>query len=235
MARSDLGGRGTVNGYVREKFSSMTDSPRAKLGAAPIVHVYIAKFPFSVDSEKVVPRAREIEIESCSNLKVRQQKYYVWKLLESALMRSFGLKTGEINITKLDSGKWVCDECHFSLSHSDDFVVVAVSQKPVGVDIERCDESRFTDALSEKVASSREREELRRGGGHEKLAALWTRKEAIFKQSGGNCFQPKDIETSQYSTVTKTVRGESGKYFVTVASEDARFAVFRSTDCEVTD
>ena len=217
-----------------EKFSSMTDSLRAKFRAVPMVHVYIAKFPFPVDSEKVVPRARETEIESCSNLKVRQQKYYVWKLLENALMRSFGLKIGKMNIAKQDSGKWVCDECCFSLSHSEDYVAVAVSRKPVGVDIERCDESRFTDALSEKAASSREREELRRGG-QEKLAALWTRKEAIFKQSGGNLFQPKDIETSQYSTVTKTVRGESGKYFVTVASEDARFAVFRSTDCEVTD
>ena len=235
MARSDLGGCGTVNGYVDEKFSSMTDSPRAKLGAAPIVHVYIAKFPFPVDSEKVVPRAREIEIESCSNLKVRQQKYYVWKLLESALMRSFGLKTGEINITKLDSGKWVCDECHFSLSHSDDFVVVAVSQKPVGVDIERCDESRFTNALLEKIATSREREELRLVETREERAALWTCKEAIFKQSEDKFFQPGHIETSQYSTVTKSVQGEGGKYFVTVASEDAQSAIFRSTGCEFAD
>lgn len=214
------------------KFSSMTDGLRARFRAIPVVHVYVSKFPFDLEDSRILPKAREKEIESCSNTKVKQQKYYVWKLLETALMRSFGLKLANINIKKQDSGKWECDECYFSLSHSDDFVAVAVSRKPVGVDIEKLNPQRFTEALLEKIATVSEQDELNCSGDLLKtyLNILWTKKEAIFKLLGDKTFQPKSIESSKYSSLTKKVQDENGQYFVTVASEDAKLAIFRNAE-----
>lgn len=224
MARSDSGGN-SVNKYVRGKLNRQ----RANFRAIPVVHVYVARYPFPVEDDKIAPPMRRKEIDGCSNPKVREQKYYVWKLLESALMRSFGMKIDELNLRKTQSGKWECDACHFSLSHSEDIVAVAVSSKPVGVDIEKCDPSRFTDDFAVKIATQAERMEmspLNEQG--EALNALWTKKEAIFKMSGGNAFVPTDIETSRHATATKAVLCDDGKFFLTVASQDAAQAVFRA-------
>lgn len=215
-----------------EKFSSMTENLRAKFRAIPVVHVYVASFPFGVESDKIFPAARAKAIESCSNPKVRQEKYYAWKLLENALMHSFGLKIKELNIKQSGNGKWQCDSCCFSLSHSENFVAVAVSRKPIGVDIELCDSARFTYALAEKITTRYESDKLTSLGDLRGVAlnALWTKKEAIFKLLGDKAFQPKNIEASQHNTVTKIFKSGERQFFVTVASEDAAQAVFRSLE-----
>lgn len=190
-----------------------------------IVHVYLSVFPFEGGDEKILPAVRAEEIESCTNQKIRQQKYFVWKLLERALALSFGLDMGRLNVKKTQTGKWECDGCCFSLSHSGDVVAVAVSDKPVGIDVEKYDPSRFNLSLAERIATVREREKLN-GLPASAVIELWTQKEAIFKLSGGVCFQPKSIETSEYSTSTREITIGNGKYFVTIASQYADNAVF---------
>lgn len=214
-----------------EKFSSMTESLRAKFRAIPVVHVYVARFPFPVDEEKIFPPERADEIDRCSNPDVRREKYYAWKLLEKALMRSLGLNLKNLDIVRTENGKWECSACCFSLSHSGNFAAVAVSRKPIGVDIEKCDESRFTESFTKKIATERECEALDRL--KERQAALnelWTKKEAVFKLLGDKTFQPSNIEVSEYVTVTKVVQSEDERYFVTVASEDAERADFRCAE-----
>ena len=198
----------------------------ANFRANPIVHVYVARIPFPVADERIFPPARADEIDRCSNPDVRREKYYVWKLLEKALADSLGLNIEDLDFSRTESGKWECSACHFSLSHSGNCVAVAVSGKPVGVDIEKWDVSRFTDALAEKIATVREREELiRLGTARQKaLNILWTQKEAVFKLLAGKAFRPRSMEVSEYVTATKTVLSEDERYFVTVASEDAEQA-----------
>ena len=186
------------------------------------IFVFVARFPYPVDNEKIVPPERAEEIESCSNAKARNEKFYAWKLLEEALLRTFGLRLDGLDIKRTESGKWVCTECFFSLSHSGNLVAVAVSKIPVGVDIERRDLPRFTPVLAEKITTGRERGDL----SAQTLNALWTKKEAIFKLSGGKAFIPKNIETADYSTVTKFFDCDGEGYFISVASESAEKAVF---------
>lgn len=218
-----------------EKFSSMTQNLRERFRAIPLVHVYVAHYPFAVENEKLAPKERADEIEACKNADVRSQKYFAWKLLEKALYSSLGLKIEELDLKRTESGKWECSSCCFSLSHSGGTVAVAVSRKPVGIDIEKCDHSRFTDALAEKIVAGSEEEALSRLDDKERataLNALWTKKEAIFKLSGDKSFQPKRIEAAEYPTATKIVQSADGKYFISVASEDADRATFRGDGLE---
>ena len=196
------------------------------------VHVYIARIPFPVEDADIFPATRKEEIESCSNPDVRRDKFFVWKLLERALMRSLGLDLKELDVSRTESGKWECSACCFSLSHSGNLVAVALSEKPIGVDIEKMDEARFTDALAEKITTAREREMLgsAEGGRGAALNALWTKKEAVFKLLGKKAFQPWKIETSEYATVTKAIRSENEGYVITVASNDDCRADFRESE-----
>lgn len=219
-----------------QRYSSMTENLRTSFRALPMVHVYLARFPFPVEDDKIFPPARAEEIDSCSNLDVRREKYYAWKLLEKALMRSLGLKIENLALVRTENGKWECPQCCFSLSHSGDVAAVAVSRKPVGVDIEKRDGARFTDALAAKIVTEREQKELEgRKEQNAALNALWTKKEAIFKLLGGRGFQPRSIEAADYKTLTREVQSEGGRYYVSVASEDAAQAQFRCEGMTLSD
>lgn len=198
-----------------------------------MVQVYVAQFPFPVEEEKVLPHDRAAEIDRCSNDDVRIAKFYVWKLLENALTCAFGLKIGELDLKCAKNGKWECPECCFSLSHSGNFAAVAVSQNPVGIDIERCNKERFTPALAKRIVTAYEGEmieSLEEAARRTELNALWTKKEAIFKFVGGDGFHPKHIETSKYFCVTKRFRCKDESYYITVASKDSQQIVFHKTD-----
>lgn len=198
-------------------------------GCSGKVHVYIARFPFPVEGAEIFPPERAAEIGSCGSPEVGNAKYYAWKLLEGALLHSFGLKMESLAFTRTERGKWECPSCHFSLSHSGNFAAVAVSEKPVGVDIEKRDGARFTVALARKITTEREEKELnllRESARGAALNALWTKKEAAFKCRGEGSFQPARIETSEFGSITKEVQYEGERYLLTVVSEDAPHANF---------
>ena len=194
-----------------------------------LVHVYVAQFPFSVDGQDIVPAARAEEIASCASPKVREEKFYAWKLLEKALWRSLGLRLEKLDLSKTDSGKWECSECCFSLSHSGNIVAVAVANEPVGVDVERKAEGRFTPQFAHKMLTCSEFhtvERLDEAVRSTALNVLWTKKEALFKLNGGGAFQPDKVETSNGKFVTKGIECADGQFFITVASESADRAQF---------
>lgn len=69
---------------------------------------------------------------------------------------------------------------HFNLSHSGDFVLCAVDDQPVGVDIEAI--RPISPKLIDRVCSDEERAFVRGDSG--RFLRLWTAKEAIVKHSG---------------------------------------------------
>ncbi len=97
-------------------------------------------------------------------------------------------------------------ELHFSLSHSGHWLACAVASHPVGVDIEDMARQRDTDALGDWIYGADERAivlampvQPRR----ERFFALWTLKEAWFKQAPVPAamhtvqFKPCDAEQAQ--------------------------------------
>ena len=100
--------------------------------------VIIKKFPFFVWNKKIYPLERELEIKECKNEKTRNEKLYVWKLLQKTLKKYFGIDIKKIDIKKEDNGKWTSNFFKFSLSHSKDLVAVGISYKEIGVENKRC-------------------------------------------------------------------------------------------------
>ena len=100
---------------------------------------------------------------------------------------ALGVKSGkapvEIHIHRTENGKPYAEEGCFSISHSGDLVVCALSECAVGVDVEQIR------AVPEKVAqryfSEGERHLLQRSRGRKNVFwRIWTGKEALCKLSG---------------------------------------------------
>lgn len=122
-----------------------------------------------------------------------------------------------------EKGKLYCDDfsqIHFNISHSDDFVAVAVCDKPVGIDIESV--RKVSLKLAKKVCTQKELEYIFKKLPDEndylsqktehikRFLEIWTIKEAYFKCIGtgitdfqsldafGNDFKKTKIENNDY-------------------------------------
>lgn len=207
------------------KFSSQTESIRNMFKSIPVVDLYIAKLPQNENYQALFPNERNEYIEKAKHPHVKRQRYYVWKLLEFALERSFGMKIKELNFNQSDNGKWTTDLCFFSLSHGDNAIAVAVSRKTVGVDIEKLKDSQ-NDTFARKILSNdeiKEYEALPINKQGEFLICKWTVKESLFKFGDESVFSPsKIIDDNNVKTdiVSVLVNDSVEKYAVSVASEN---------------
>ena len=117
------------------------------------------------------------------------------ELLPRAVSEFWGLSELPA-VTKLALGKPVfqsAPELHFNLSHSGTFALCALSEQPVGVDIEVLRPRR--EHLAEQILSPGELDWYQKNGADPAaLLTLWTRKEAWCKKSGqGLTFPVREI------------------------------------------
>lgn len=203
-----------------KKYCFQTESVRNMFKSLAGVDVYTAELPTD-KTDSVYSEQRTEYINSASNPLVKNQRLYVWKLLEYAINRSFGLKPSDVEFTKTEHGKWLCNKCHVSLSHSGGALAVAVSRKPVGVDIENA-EKIMKEKLSERILTKCELESFKALTPDKKsefLLEKWTAKESIFKKSEDNLFCPSAIETDT-DVKTMTVSVGDKNYLLSVCSND---------------
>ena len=232
IARSRIGERGYHILYnncehfayeclTGEKYSSQTDAVRKLFQSMPVLDVYIAEIPADITISDVYPKSRQDEIYACSCERVKREKYCAWKLLEYGLQRSLGKKIADMEIVKTENGKWKSPHVEFSISHSHDAVCVAVSRKPVGVDIETLQSKINTERFCERILTDGEEAEYQKRT-EDKLEFLltkWSQKESLFKLSGEKCFIAKEQDTQKGNVVSKTVIVAGQDYVLSVASD----------------
>ena len=137
-------------------------------------------------------------------------------MLAELLQKEFDLNDFRVDVG--DHGKpFLTDhpDIHFNISHCRNAIAVAVSDRPVGLDVESF--RRFGDGLLDKTMNDFERAEiLESANPEETFAAYWTRKEAVFKLMGtGITDNLHGILTDK--TMTDTVINREKGYAASVA------------------
>ncbi len=98
------------------------------------------------------------------------------------------LKTSKENVvfSVTEQGKPYCKshpEIHFSISHSGDFLALAISDKEIGIDIEKIRHAK--ESLVNRVCTKNEKDEIFSNEKPDvKFTEIWTRKEAYLKALG---------------------------------------------------
>lgn len=90
--------------------------------------------------------------------------------------------------------------CYFSLSHSEDLLVCAVSDEEIGADVEVC--RPLKQDISRKILSSEDLEAYRLLPEEERndwLIRVWTEKESIGKLLGTGIRTPKELERKEFA------------------------------------
>ena len=180
-----------------------------------ITIVYFGRVPegFGLDSVGYAPRDKQIAYDTQPRKGLRQ---YAWVALTRAIAEYAETNGRTMPLPRLlPNGKWVADNCYLSLSHTDGYVAAAVSDLPVGVDIERTNR-KLAKGLYERIVCSKEKA-LYAAPDNTRLLQLWTAKEAVFKQTDNN----DGLTVSQIDTTTHKVQ-------TTVTEE---FVLSIATDC----
>lgn len=102
-------------------------------------------------------------------------------LLKEMMKEIYGRE--EFTVGFNENGKPILDFCHFSISHSGDIVICAVSDFPVGADIERIKD--FKKREKYMLFTPLENEYVNESDSENRFFTLWTRKEALIKAKGG--------------------------------------------------
>ena len=104
----------------------------------------------------------------------RLQSLFGDALARQMLSEMLGIAPQNISFTYAKNGKPLMDGAYFSISHSGDLVGCAVSERPVGLDVERI-----------RTAPTRLRRELDcEGKSDAEFFRLWTKREALIKCCG---------------------------------------------------
>lgn len=103
-----------------------------------MVKIYYSNDPLENDYlTNNFPNAINTHILEKQNLKNKMQSKRSWELLRLVLSQELNMDIRELNIEFNENGKPTSNRCFFSISHSYDVSVVAISDQNIGVDVEQ--------------------------------------------------------------------------------------------------
>ena len=189
-----------------EKRSLQQEQTLRRWTDRPVCSLYLAPIDRAPVWEELYPPERAAEIAACGSPEVRAAKRADWSLLRLAARHCFGLELTDLQFEKTRHGQWRCDGFSFSLCHTEELAAVAVSNGPVGVDMESV--SAFRARRSpDRLRALHDRwltraEQAAWPPEPEAFLCCWTRKEAAFKRSGHGSFKPKSTDSLDFEGFT---------------------------------
>lgn len=130
----------------------------------------------------LLPREKQTAIAKIVHQPTKRQSITAWALLLYAL-RAQNREMPPLAFAETGKPYFENSALHFNLSHTDTLVCAALSQKPVGVDVQTL--TAPSDGVIRRVLSEREQHLLRRSDDPTALfTRFWTQKEAYAKWTG---------------------------------------------------
>lgn len=170
--------------------------------------------------EPIHPSLRYEEILSTKNEKARMEKYLVWKLLKKAVNEHLKLDFDNLTFTKTANGQWICPDFHFSLSHTECIVCVAVSFSEIGVDIEPVRSIRREMALRYLTDGEKKTyDSLASDAASRFFLETWVKKEADLKRRGADRLVPTRTESDCIGAQLYTVELNGMEYLIAVSAD----------------
>ncbi len=202
-----------------------------------MTEVYLMKLfePSSDLYMKILDFVGEEKISKIDNIK--RNKNQLQTLTAEALLRVilctyFGFTNENIVFERDTNGKPYLKNksVHFNISHSESLVAVAVSDRDVGVDLEKIRE--VNPKLTDRYFTENEKKyiNVKSPDWQTRFFEVWTKKEAILKMSGlGLRVKLNELETEDCTTV-KTFNLDG--FVLSVCSEDQNIRINNDDDCQ---
>lgn len=153
-----------------------------------------------------LPKYRLEKLSKLKNEKAKWQSYFAGRLLVYILAEEYAMSDEEA-VRLLDSEKHCLEKrtiaisedtkdniVHYNISHSGDIVSVAMSQAPVGIDIEHKDDRDFK--VTSRMFSEEDKAFI--NADQKKFREVWTSKESFLKCTGEGIVVPLNSFTLDF-------------------------------------
>lgn len=167
------------------------------------------------ETEEIPPFGVELErhIESRKGA-VKHATCSAWNLLHQILLAN-GLPIGDVAFTVTGKPFIPDSDFHFSLSHSHGICAVAISDHPVGVDVEQIGTIYPPNMIKRSLTDA---EKAVFNGD---FTRLWCRKEAVAKMTGdGITGYPQNIDTTTFTFHEQQVEWNEQKYWLVAIEQE---------------
>ena len=133
-----------------------------------------------------------MRIRNAGSLKPKEISRKGRELLAYVLCGRYGVPAEEIGTASRERGKPYLTEhpeIEFNISHSGDYVVIAFSDRPVGIDVQEMSATSDVDRLAKHVMTPKEYAHFQEEEDRETaFYRLWVRKEAYIKRTGDGLY-----------------------------------------------
>lgn len=163
----------------------------------------------------VSPEKKERISKQC--IKQNADNMLVGEILAKAIIKkTFGIEIKKQVFKLSENGKpYLANfpDIHFSISHSGEYVMVAVSDKPVGADIQKI--KKYNSAVMKKYYSDKEIKQIEESSDKDsEYTKIWTQKEAVIKKSDTGLAKV-NIKNCVIGTITNSEKIDN--YWLTVS------------------
>lgn len=144
-----------------------------------MLKIYIAKIPTKIIKRKI-PTSLLNEINQYKHPQARLQKNASYLLL-NIVLNTHHIWNKDISVNEYGKPSLIGNQIYFNLSHSGEYIVCAVANNPIGVDIE------FTNSHIKSISSAfltKNEVQTYISLSNQKLTQIWAIKEAIVKLLG---------------------------------------------------
>lgn len=183
---------------------------------------------------KIIPKERQEKINKLRNQEKAKKQLFSSAFLQYVLSKALDLPMEAVAYTYgeygkpelIYSGKEQRGQIDFNLSHSGSYAVLAVSDRPVGIDVECLKKNRLT--VAERFFCEKEYEDILKaeeGKRDSRFLEYWTMKEAYVKRTGKGLNLPLNHflinrERKGFSSVD-----QENVYFATFFLEEQKYCV----------
>ena len=125
-------------------------------------------------------------------------------LVQVEISRITGLKNAQLHFAVNERGKPYLIDCpniHFNISHSGDYIACAISEEPVGIDIEQIKSADIH--IAHRFFAMDEVEYIQSDDANSRFYEVWTMKESRIKLEGLGLYKP----LSSFSVFDSTEQG----------------------------
>lgn len=191
-----------------------------------MLEIYAVKLEEEIENDvfegifSCIPPEKQNRIKRFRRFEDAHRAVIAEALIRSIIISVLGFKNEDMEFKTNEYGKSYltgADNFHYNLSHSGEYVVCAISNKPVGIDIERIKDIKYD--IAERFFSKEEvqslllvDEKLRL----ERFFDLWTLKESYIKADGRGLSIPLDsfsFQINEDEICLKTQNELSGCFF----------------------
>ena len=163
-----------------------------------VVYIYNLKNLQEGEADNMLPHLplwRRQRVADVKNATVRTESIVAGALLVMALRERLGAEPEDKYFIKNENGLYdVYAKIHFNITHSGDYVAVALSDEPVGIDIEHKEDKEFR--ISNRMFSQEDKDYI--AGNQKNFRNVWTIKESFLKCVGIGVTAPLSSFTTDY-------------------------------------